>query len=111
MYALSDKYRIAPLKEYSRQRFDSWCRSRILGDQPLADYDQFAEIFRLGYETTPAKDRGLRDIVIQVTEKHCKLFFRNHQFGKMLEQVGQMGKDLAEALSKHECPAIKSEMW
>lgn len=66
LYSLADKYLMTNLKEEIGGKFDQ----RLQG---LKVVDEFLDILPFVYESTPASDRGLRDLCV----KHGKAFWES----------------------------------
>jgi hypothetical protein len=64
------------------------------------------------YESTIPKDRGLRDIYVQVALAQGPKLFANKEFEELVDQNGQFWKDYAKGLSEQyrlkEIPCIRN---
>ncbi|KAK7727808.1 hypothetical protein SLS57_002852 [Botryosphaeria dothidea] len=101
MYAIGEIYAIGGLKHLSRQRFLE------MNEQPeLLTGDVLAPAIKLIYESTPGRDRNLRDTAVCVAVKRLNDLLKNKHFIEMMDDVGPFGKDLllkirgAEALER-----------
>lgn len=89
MYAIGEIYAIGGLKHLSKQRFLE------MNEQPeLLTGDVLAPAIKLIYESTPGRDRNLRDTAVCVAVKRLNDFLKNKHFIEMMDDVGPFGKDL-----------------
>ena len=58
LYAVADKYNIAPLGKVAKRRFKGAASEKNLDD------DQYLEIIKHAYDTTPESNRGLCDVIV-----------------------------------------------
>lgn len=120
MYSLGDKYDVPTLKRQSLQRFvlcfqfrdeyscqpfevahedDDWDWADFLGKHP--DHgSNYAQVLELVYSTTPAHDRGLRDIVladlIQIREDaHLDCLQKSRELMDVISGIHQLTFDFA----------------
>lgn len=95
VYAIADKYGIPQLKELARQRFSNWAENNWA-------CDDFSAIAREVFETTPAKDRGLRDVVIRLVAMHAADFIQQEHSRQLIEDIGDLGlRVLCQVLKTH----------
>ncbi|KAI4111027.1 MAG: hypothetical protein LQ345_006887 [Seirophora villosa] len=64
VYALAEKYGISTLKDSAKEKFETRCKGFLWGDASLAT------ALEMVYGSTPATDRGLRDIMARVCLQH-----------------------------------------
>jgi hypothetical protein len=106
VYAIADKYDIPHLKELARQRFCDWAEDNWA-------CDDFTAIAREIFETTPSKDRGLRDVVIRLVVTHADNFVQNDKSRQLIEDIGDLGVSvLCQLLKTHsqEKSSLKSRV-
>lgn len=84
VYAIADKYDIPNLKELARQRFCDWAEEKWA-------CEDFPAIAREIFETTPNKDRGLRDVVVRLVALHADSFTKNDKSRQLIEEIGELG--------------------
>jgi hypothetical protein len=87
VYAIADKYNIPPLKELARDRFSNWAKDNWARED-------FSDIVREIFESTPKSDRGLRDIVIQIATIHADVLTQKDKFRQLMEDIGDLGLNL-----------------
>ncbi len=88
MYAMADKYLVPTLKEYSKERF----RSIISGQYERKLAESVAE----AYTTTPASDRGLRDVVLASTTTRIARLTDDTAFSQLAVDVPCFGYELLQ---------------
>ncbi|KAI4233111.1 MAG: hypothetical protein L6R40_007176 [Gallowayella cf. fulva] len=97
VYALADKYYIQLLKELSRDKFeiraaDEWGVEEIVAVLPRI------------YTTTPASDRGLRDVIITVCLPHMDQLMEDENFRDIMHGDAAMCFDLLSAVQLNSHP-------
>ncbi|KAF2434942.1 hypothetical protein EJ08DRAFT_385400 [Tothia fuscella] len=98
VYALADKYDIPGLKAHALDRFDKQVKAEFPKEIP--SFSKFKHAVQEIYTTTPHTDRDLRDIVVALAAQYSKeLFGSEVGFAKMMDDVGEFGKDLSEYMS------------
>jgi hypothetical protein len=92
VYQIADKYDIPTLKEYSKDRF---CTAITTG----WNMDEFPLAINVVYESTPAEDRGLRDLVVETSLLHLDTLLNRDGFGNVLRTNADFSADLIPFLS------------
>jgi hypothetical protein len=64
------------------------------------DSTLFPSVIAYIYESSDATDRGLRDIVVDITKTHLEKLMQKKEFEKVLEENGDFGKDILKLLAK-----------
>jgi speckle-type POZ protein len=87
VYRIADKYDIPALKTYSKNKFASaitfgW------------NTDDFPGAVSLIYDTTPLEDRGLRDLVVDITWKNIDKLIGRDGFCELLRKTADFTADL-----------------
>ncbi|KAK7924970.1 hypothetical protein LTR80_011961, partial [Exophiala xenobiotica] len=93
VYAIADKYDIPPLKELARQRFGNWAKTNWL-------HEDFCNVAREVFDSTPANDRGLRDVVIQIVALHVNDLTEKPEFRNLIEEIGDLGLGILRQVLK-----------
>ncbi|KAF2085251.1 hypothetical protein K490DRAFT_67899 [Saccharata proteae CBS 121410] len=110
VYSIADKYDIRSLKQTSLEKF----RKAVAVAWELDDFPHaVAEV----YSTTPASDRGLRDIVVHFSHRNVDHLMKKQPFVKMVEDTAGFAGDLvkkvleSEASIRHyRCPSCE-DIW
>ena len=96
MFALADKYFIAPLKKLSAEKFSK--RSETEWDTA-----SFAVAVAEVYEIVPEHEETLRNIVVRVSKEHAKDLLDDskgyEEFNKVLREKADFAADISVALS------------
>lgn len=92
VYQIADKYDIPILKEYSKDRF---CTAITTG----WNMDEYPLAINVVYESTPAEDRGLRDLVVETSLLHLDTLLNRDGFGNVLRTNADFSADLIPFLS------------
>lgn len=93
MYAIADKYELDKLKEVAKTAFENAARHHW-------DTDEFVFAVRGVYTTTPESDRGLRDIVKNITWCHRDILLARKDVQEVLEKLEGFSMDLVRELCK-----------
>jgi len=93
VYAIAEKYGILHLKELARERFCNWAEDSWA-------HEDFSDIIREIFESTPKHDRGLRDVVIRIVAMHADILIQKDQFRHLIEDFGDLGLGVLCQLSK-----------
>ncbi|KAF2434943.1 hypothetical protein EJ08DRAFT_722179 [Tothia fuscella] len=113
VYALADKYDIASLRVCSREKFSTCLDGMKFGPKSedcSVDFAIFDRLIRNSYNTTPTGAQGLRDIVATMGAKHSRIMFaKKTGIGKLMEEVGGFGRDVAEYMGKEWGPGSADE--
>ena len=95
VYAIADKYDIPPLKRLAKERFETWAEKNWARED-------FSDIVREIFESTPTSDRGLRDIAIRIVALHADVLTKKYEFRPVIEEVGDLGlSTLCQLLKTH----------
>jgi hypothetical protein len=95
VYAIADKYDIPSLKRLAKERFESWAKKNWARED-------FSDIVREIFESTPTSDRGLRDIVIRIVALHADVLTKKDEFRRLIEEDGDLGlSTLCQLLETH----------
>lgn len=97
VYALAEKYDIKPLKELAR------CKFEIRSSESWHDSD-ILHILKEIYRTTPAADRGLRDIIINVCSRYMDDLMVRGEFRQILNDDASLA---FEMLNRVHCTTLK----
>ncbi|KAF4463285.1 btb poz [Fusarium albosuccineum] len=91
VYQIADKYDFEALKCHAKDRFgDAIDQSWNMDDFPLA--------VTVVYTTTPAEDRGLRDLVVETSHWNIDSLITRDDFCEMLRNVPDFAADLVPFL-------------
>lgn len=96
VYAIGEKYDIAPLKDLAKTKTKNIL---TLEWTPTCFFAAVNEV----YQSTIPKDRGLRDIYAQVATVQGPQLFANKEF-EVMDQNGQFWRDFAKTLSEKYTP-------
>jgi len=94
---MGEKYDIAPLKDLAQIKTENIL---TLEWTPTYFFDAVNEV----YESTIPKDRGLRDIYVQVATAQGPKLFTNKEVKRVMDQNGQFWKDYAKGLNEKYTP-------
>lgn len=92
VYQIADKYDIQTLKEYSKDRFSTAITTGW-------KMDEFPLAINVVYESTPSKDRGLRDLVVETSLLHLDTLLEQDGFGNSLRTSADFSADLIPFLA------------
>lgn len=90
-YAIAEKYGIEPLKDLARDIFKVWMEENW-------STDNCPEVVSEAFETTPAQDSGLRDIIANVVGRHIPELVGNAKWQAVLSEYGQLTFGLLDRL-------------
>lgn len=90
MYAVGEIYDLPGLKKLAVHNFER---------DVNATFPRFPAAVRAIYETTPASDRGLRDVVLRVCAQHARDLMQKPPFEDMMDELGVFGRELARTLA------------
>ncbi|KAL0258082.1 hypothetical protein SLS55_007253 [Diplodia seriata] len=90
MYAVGEIYDIPALKRLATANFERDVDHR---------FPRFPAAVRAVYETTPASDRGLRDVALRVCAIHARDLLGTPAFDDMMDELGVFGRELARQLA------------
>lgn len=93
VYAIAEKYSIFELKELAKTKFLSQVNS-------LISCNDFPEIIKMIYKSTPDSDRGLRNVVSDICTKQVRAFIDNRTFKEAVRDVGKFGLNVLSGALK-----------
>jgi speckle-type POZ protein len=101
VYSIADKYDVVALKSRAKEKFEKAAKSCWdMEDFPLA----ISEV----YSSTPATDRGLRDLVVEIVCTHIDALLVKQDFRNLLEETVSFAADvtqlIASTFKEYECP-------
>lgn len=95
VYAIADKYGMPSLKELAKERFCNWAEGNWT-------HEDFSDIVREIFQSTPNSDRGLRDVVVRIVATHVDNLTQKDEFRHLLEEIGDLGLGvLCQVLTTH----------
>jgi speckle-type POZ protein len=102
VYSIADKYDVVALKSQAKEKFERAAKSCWnMEDFPLA----ISEVYSL----TPATDRGLRDLVVEIVCTHIDALLVRQDFRNVLEETVGFAADvtqlIASTLKEYRCPS------
>lgn len=102
VYAIADKFEVEYLKIQAKLTF-------VTLAQDYWNSDEFLTATFEAYTTTPKLDRGLRDVVVAVCQKHRKELRERKGFEKLVEETPGLATDIV-LLSHRWLPQSASTM-
>jgi hypothetical protein len=96
---MGEKYDIAPLKDLAQTKTENIL---TLEWSPTYFFGAVNEV----YESTIPKDRGLRDIYVQVATAQGPKLFANKEVKEVMDHNGQFWKDYAKGLNEKYTPFL-----
>ncbi|OQE82013.1 hypothetical protein PENNAL_c0038G09757 [Penicillium nalgiovense] len=102
VYAIADKFEVEYLKIQAKLTF-------VTLAQDYWNSDEFLTAAFEAYTTTPKLDRGLRDVVVAVCQKHRKELRERKGFEKLVEETPGLATDIV-LLSHRWLPQSASTM-
>lgn len=110
VYGIADKYDVATLKLQAKEKFKQAAETRWR-------MDDFPHAITEVYSSTPATDRGLRDMVIRVVCGHIDVFLEKQEFNDVLEETVGFAADVTRFIVKehkgvkeYHCPSCR-QSW
>jgi speckle-type POZ protein len=102
VYSIADKYDVVALKSQAKKKFEKAAKSCWnMEDFPLA-------ISKV-YSSTPATDRGLRGLVVEISCTHIDTLFVRQDFRNLLEETVGFAADvtqlIASTFKEYKCPS------
>ncbi|KAK0631481.1 hypothetical protein B0T14DRAFT_532219 [Immersiella caudata] len=107
MYSLADRYMIAALKHIAKEKFETAIKTGwAMDDFLLAITDV--------YESTPEDDRGLRDLVLDVSHTNLGKLLENARFQELLRDTPRFAAEMVsygpeksrrDAAERYRCPS------
>ena len=91
LYALADKSGIISLKGLAKDKFSS-----SLAAEPITEpmTKAFPEVAWDAFQTTPASDRGLRDLVFKKCTTHLSTLLKDETFNQLLMENPELASEL-----------------
>jgi speckle-type POZ protein len=100
VYQIAEKYDIPALKAYSKEKFATAIDAGwSMDDFPLA--------ISVVYDSTPAEDRGLRDLAVATAQKNINTLLGKDGFGELLRKTADFSADLIPFLCGRLCDNVK----
>lgn len=91
VYSIAGKYDVMALKQRAKEKF-------TVAASTCWDMDDFAHVISEIYTSTPPEDRGLRDIVVEVTHPHIDVLLKKDDFRRVLEETPFFTADVTQVL-------------
>lgn len=91
VYQIGDKYDVPRLKEYAREKFASAIRT-------CWKMDDFPVTISEAYSTTPAADRGFRNLIVGTCLQYFDKLLENDDFRAVLRETPGFAADLVQKL-------------
>jgi speckle-type POZ protein len=101
VYSIADKYDVMALKSQAKDKFEKVAKSCWnMGDFPPA----ISEV----YSSTPATDRGLRDLVVEISCTHIDALLARQDFRNVLQETVGFAADVTQLIAsnfkEYKCP-------
>jgi speckle-type POZ protein len=104
VYGIADKYDVTTLKLQAKEKFEK-------AAETCWRMDDFPHAITEVYSSTPATDRGLRDVVTRVVRRHIDVFLEKQEFNNVLEETVGFAADVTrfivkeyKGLKEYRCP-------
>jgi hypothetical protein len=101
VYSIAEKYDALTLKQSAQEKFKTAVGTGW-------GMDDFPQVIREVYKSTPPNDRGLRDVVAKVAHEHIQDLLKKSDFHVALEEAVGFAADItrlqAQYLKKYQCP-------
>ncbi|MCJ1389086.1 hypothetical protein MMC18_001940 [Xylographa bjoerkii] len=94
MYAIGERYDIAPLKDLATSKFSQYASYIVWTDQ-------LPEVLELVYTLTPDSDRGLRDLTKKWCGENSEIILLRQDVTDVMFKVHAIGLDLWKGLLEH----------
>ena len=91
VYALADMYAIQPLKSFAREKFKTTLQIAWKTN------DFYPAIFQV-YTSTPEEDRGLRDLIVEISSRNIDALLQKDAFRPAFREILRFAADVTEAL-------------
>lgn len=103
MYSIGDKYYIPSLKEKAAEKFEAaiWEPKYGIYHNGSKLVDEMLKVIPLIYESTPDRDRGLRDRVIEVATWRQTKFEEHPGLQDVIAAVPEFGKEIKVLLPSY----------
>lgn len=93
VYSMADKYDVTTLKLQAKEKFEQ-------AAETCWRMDDFPHAITEVYSSTPATDRGLRDVVIRVVCEHIDAFLEKQEFKSVFEETVGFAADITRSIVK-----------
>jgi speckle-type POZ protein len=109
VYSIADKYDVVALKSQAKEKFEKAARS-------CWNMEDFPPAISEVYSLTPATDRGLRDLVVEIVCTHIDALLVRQDFRNVLEETVGFAADVTQliastsTLKEYKCPHC-SNRW
>ena len=111
VYSIADKYHVPALKSQAKQKFEKAVKT-------CWNMDDFPNAIIEVYNSTPATDRGLRDLVVGIAYMHINTLLKKQDFRNVLEETVGFAADVTEFMAvegdsapkEYKCPSC-SKHW
>ena len=107
VYGIADKYDVTTLKLQAKEKFKQ-------AAETCWRMDDFPHAITEVYSSTPATDRGLRDVVTRVVCGHIDVFLEKQEFKNVLEETVSFAADVTRfivkerrILKEYRCPSCR----
>ena len=101
VYSIADKYDVVALKSQAKEKFEKTAKS-------CWNMDDFPPAISEVYSSTPATDRGLRDLVVEIVCTHIDALLVRQDFRNVLEETVGFAADvtqrIASTFKEYKCP-------
>lgn len=97
VYQVADKYFVPQLKQRAKDKFEQIART-------CWQMDDFPVAIAEAYRCTQKHDRGLRELLVQISQDHIGELVKSESFRSVLEEIAGFAADLALTLSWGESP-------
>lgn len=101
MYSIAYKYDMPSLKEKASEKFDAaiWEHYRCGGGSSSSLADEIIRVIPLVCESTPDRDRGLRDQLVQGTILRWQELGKHPRFGDLVAAAPEFVREARSILS------------
>ena len=100
VYSIADKYDVVALKSQAKEKFEKAAQS-------CWNMEDFPPAISEVYSSTPATDRGLRDLVVEIVCTHIDALLLRQDFRNVLEETIGFAADvtqfIASAFKEYRC--------
>ncbi|KAF5621974.1 hypothetical protein F52700_10848 [Fusarium sp. NRRL 52700] len=112
VYQIADKYGITALKNEVKKQF----KAAVASEWTANDFSVAANLV---YVTTPSRDRGLRDIVMETIRENIDYLVDHNNFDELLRSTPDLAADLISELygrtaspeTQYQCPDCGAQFW
>jgi speckle-type POZ protein len=101
VYSIADKYDVVALKSQAKEKFEKAAES-------CWNMEDFPPAISEVYSSTPATDRGLRGLVVDISYTHIDALLARQDFRNVLEETVGFAADvtqlIASSFKEYKCP-------